>query len=373
MSSGKELKQDARIIFGTDPEIFLTANGKVVGSERVIPPEGVVHHKVPGNYQQGGPSGAVRDGIQVELVVPPTHCRAWLASEICVAFQRLAKKLEGTPFQVSFAQVVDVDKSELEALSKDSRTLGCQPSQNWYEPDAKIGVDPETYTKRSAGGHIHLGLPPHIIAERTKLPPLLDILVGNTSVLIDRDPGAAERRQVYGRAGEFRTPRHGLEYRTLSNFWLRSKELVSLVFGLSRLAVWVLDTSLDPINGWPADHELLATVKKSDIVNAINKNDLDLARKNFEGVSKFIAEHMPKPVEAGLDGPRLDAFNHFIKRIDEKGLDYWFPQTDLLAYWRTVGYSNGWEKFLDHIVTGDTQGLTAKQAYLRSLGYPYDR
>ena len=96
--------------------------------------------------------------------------------------------------------MVEVDKAELDSLSEASRRLGCGPSLNAHDKTASINVDASTYLKRSAGGHIHLGgvhnypyyTPDH-------LATLMDIIVGNTCVMIDRDPNAAERRKVYGR------------------------------------------------------------------------------------------------------------------------------------------------------------------------------
>ena len=69
---------------------------------------------------------------------------------------------------------------------------------------------------------------------------ILDIVVGNTCVIMDRAPSQVERRKVYGRAGEYRLPAHGIEYRTLSNFWLRSYQLTHLVFSLARFAINIL-------------------------------------------------------------------------------------------------------------------------------------
>ncbi len=351
----KKLKTTAKVMFGGDPELFITLDGKVVGSERAIAEDGLNSEFMDSMYSKGQIK-LIRDGVQVELNLPPTYCRSWFAMEVGTALKSLHKhieamKISGKQFEVSFRQVVDVDRAELDALSKESRRLGCNISYNWYSPKATIGVDPDTYTKRSAGGHIHLGLPDNLKPERERLAPILDVLLGNTSVLIDRDLNAAERRLVYGRAGEFRLPRHGFEYRTLSNFWIRSKELVGLVLGLTRLAVYVLDTSTsDGGGGWPADQVLMDLVKLRDIEKAINTNDLTLARSNFEGVKEFIRRHHPnRPAsrhETGVDGSLLEKFDIFIDGIDKDGIEKWFPGSPL-----THGYAGsflaGWENWLE--------------------------
>lgn len=349
-SSRRSVRQQAKIYFGSDPEIFLSLDGKIVGSERALPETGVSNDTLlSGSYTLNAAHEvmAIRDGIQIELNIPPTHCREWLSIELKAAFQTLHAHLLAQPdrkFEVSFRQVVDVDREELKALSKQSRTLGCAPSFNWHDSKATIGVDPETYTKRSAGGHIHLGLPPGIIPDREQLPPVLDILLGNTSVLIDRDPNTAERRKVYGRAGEFRTPRHGLEYRTLSNFWLRDHHLVSLVLGLARLSVYVLDTT---INGeWDAVGELMKMVDVKSCAKAINEGDLALAKENFKGVAEFIRLYHPAG-ETGLNGGNLYQFDRFIKAIDKGGLESIFREEPLQQWLNAKPGGNGWERWLD--------------------------
>lgn len=355
----KLLKTDAKMTFGADPEIFLLSNGQIVGSERAIPEGGVATHEFYSHST--GVAKLVRDGVQVELHLPPTNCREWLSLEIMTTFQRLKGHLANMAandklFEVSFTQVVEVSPEELKSLTPLSRRLGCQPSFNWYSPAATIGVNPDTYTKRSAGGHLHFGLPSHLMPYREKLAPISDVLIGNTSVLIDRDPNAAERRRVYGRAGEFRTPRHGFEYRTLSNYWLRSKELVGLVTGLMRLAVFVLDTSVDEKDGWPADEALMELVNLRDVEKAINENNLELAKANFEAVKVFLHRHLPKSPtktyqEVSLDGEKLASFDTFVRGIDEGGIERWFPEAPF-THWQHCVWLEGWEKFLKRVAAG---------------------
>lgn len=349
-----QLKCDAELWFGADPEIFLSQNGIIVGSERAIPEEGLSAGTAGSYYSIGEEVTLVRDGVQVELNLPPTKCREWLAMEIQLALRALHRKLQkDQKFEISFLPLVEVSAEEIASLTPLSRRLGCAPSFNYYHPNISVGVNPDTYLKRSAAGHLHFGLPPHLIAERERLPPLCDIIIGNTLVLLDRDPAQIERRKVYGRAGEFRSPRHGLEYRTPSNFWLRSKELVGFVTGLMRLTTFVLDTAVAEKGGWPADQALLDLVDLSQIEKAINLNDVDLAKANFEGLKTFLQRHLKvssakKYGEVSLDGAKLHQFDKFIKGIDESGIEKWFPE-DPITHWQHCDWLQGWELFLNDI------------------------
>mgnify|MGYP001164593705 CR=1 FL=1 len=341
-----QLKTNSIFLIGADPEIFIEENGQIVGSEKLIPEEG--------SYA-GEQVKLIRDGVQVELNLSPTHSRNYFAFEIKLAMNHLQELLDVSQrYTVSFREVVDVSTEELASLTPMSRRLGCAPSFNWYSPLAAINVDPETFTGRSAGGHLHFGLPDYMMSERNLLPPLCDIIIGNTSVLLDRDPLAATRREVYGRAGEFRVPRHGFEYRTLSNFWLRSPKLVNLMTGLMRLVVYILDTSIhdEDSGGWEADTELFKLVNLDNVQRAINTNDFKLAKANFEGVKVFLTQHLwdsskCKGGETSLDGKKLSAFNTFIEGIDQGGLEHWFKE-DPMTEWTqemTLTASN-WEHYL---------------------------
>jgi hypothetical protein len=196
--------------FGSDPEAFFERKGQIIGSEKLIPKQGI-------NTRAGR---IVRDGVQFELN-PGSGTVNQLATNIGRLFSAVQRRLDKNPgVSICFDGLVEVSADELASLSPATRILGCMPSQNAYQ-NRPINVDPVLYRKRSSGGHIHIGTRDRKFREqRQRAVYVFDILIGNSTVLLDRDPGAAERRENYGRAGEFRTPSHGLDYRTTSNFWL---------------------------------------------------------------------------------------------------------------------------------------------------------
>lgn len=312
---------------GTDPEIFLKRGDRIIGSERVIPKEGL---------SWGAYAKIVRDGIQAELHPAPCGAAELLCNGLTTCFRALQYHLSVNhpDVKVCWAGVVEVEKSEVDALSPESRILGCAPSRNFYGL-VPMTVDPAKYLIRAAGGHQHIGIKG--IAglflgdadERTSLIPLLDIFVGNTGVLLDRNPAQTERRLMYGQVGQFRLPIHGLEYRTLSNFWLRHSSLVDLMFGMARLAVSVLFETLNgPQN---LEQELIDVVDIKKIMAAIQNNDYVQARENFETIVPFLLKHLPDygfPLNKGS----MDRFRKLTEMIDKKGLDEVFPE-DPMDHW----------------------------------------
>lgn len=326
---------------GCDPEIFFERDGHVIGAERVID-EQLKAQTFSGTTPKDlmNNNAVILDGVQAELNPMPHYCREELGGEISCAFRALRQHLGSQKgVSISMKSVVDVDGKELAALSEKARQLGCAPSKNARDMKATITVDPTTYTKRSAGGHIHLGNTSEwFLRNRDKIVDVMDVVLGNTCVLIDRDPGAAERRQVYGRAGEYREPKHGLEYRTLSNFWLHAYPLMSLVMGLSRFSADIMYTTVsatDPYSsirqyGWDAYTHLMSHIDMDKVAEAINTNNYDLAMSNFKVIRPFLMANLRG--SDGLVPNALDAFEHFAGVIKEKGLKAWFPY-DPVSHW----------------------------------------
>jgi hypothetical protein len=72
---------------------------------------------------------------------------------------------------------------------------------------------------RSAGGHIHV--------ETDQAPDevsrQMDLFLSVPATLMDN---GEERKKLYGKMGAFRPKPYGVEYRTLSNFWIFDEKLI---------------------------------------------------------------------------------------------------------------------------------------------------
>src|SRR5690606_38791590 len=142
----------------------------------------------------------------------------------------------------------------------------------------------------------------------------LDLVVGIPSVLMDRDPSNIERRKLYGRAGEYRLPAHGFEYRTPSNFWLTSYPLMSLVFGLARMAVQMAGSPHYQLYL----REFFSEYSTKEVEHAINSNDFNLAYKIYNSIEKKLISIIPEGRDKGMDdsypirSSTIKHFHHFV-------------------------------------------------------------
>lgn len=360
---------DIRPYLGCDPEFFFKFKGEIVGAEKFIPTKGLTAMQDSRGFGSTQ-SKFIIDGVQAELNPRPDQCRANLANEIAACFKTLYEELKkrGNDVTADFSRIVEISKENLMQLDEKSRMFGCAPSKTIYKTKAGVkiaDVDPTEYRVRAAGGHIHIGTVPFsgyenrieraLTTDHKKTVAMLDLICGNTCVLVDRDPGNIERRKVYGKAGEFRLPAHGLEYRTLSNFWLTAYPLMSMAFGMARLAVQIV---ADP------NHEMLINeftnkVKAKNVRDAINNNDFDLAMDNFSKIENLILELCGTSGGAyPIDKINIKEFYYFISKIQSDGLGYWFKE-DPLMHWVKLkeAHTGG---FYDYLLCEVKKDMVAK-------------
>jgi hypothetical protein len=387
---------------GCDPEFFFENEQHVVGAEKVLPVGGLSAEKRDTSETNTttlkGDGKIIIDGVQAELNPIPNTCRANLGNELSRCFQALKKKLEKTNFKVNVTGMVTVPAKEFKELSEDAKRFGCMPDINAYSgKENKITVDATKCKDRTAGGHIHLGIHStssvingisiksllkkggcfslHDVKDGKEFTPsnvqsklgvprgivqldsdakalqdyktlvkLLDIYLGNLCVLLDTDANNAKRRKIYGKAGDFRLTAYGIEYRTLSNFWLKSYQLFSMVMGISRMCVEMLADAKDG-----NDQDLQATfdaINEADIVNAINNNDTKLAKMNLIRLLPVI-KGMHLSYDYTLSYCHWDKIMYFI----DKGIDHWFKH-DILEHWANLpeGHGTGFESFINNNV-----------------------
>lgn len=83
-------------------------------------------------------------------------------------------------------------------------------------------------------GHIHVGYDNHEPATSIDIIRAMDLFLGLESVVLDTDK---ERRRVYGKAGAYRFKKYGIEYRTLSTFWIENEKLIRWAFNKTQEAI----------------------------------------------------------------------------------------------------------------------------------------
>jgi hypothetical protein len=307
---------------GSDPELFVTDGTDVVPSFVLLD-----------NKDQGS---VTMDGFQVELHPIPSTCRVsggyWIGDSL--SHLRDIAKRKG--LQISFNTAHRISDKTWDSTDDSVKRFGCNPTNSAYSENVDRGNGLRERF-RAGGGHIHID-DASARGNRDELVQLLDIVVGNTLVLIDRDSNNAERRLKYGRAGEYRPKEYGLEYRVPSNFWLRDYVLWSLVAGLIRNALTIRLIGLDK--------EFVGMFDMNKIRDAINNNDYTLALENFEKLSKIYKD---KDIyfSVGVSKFNIDKFTQWATSESPLSHINDGSQDAILNSWPMGGDRAGFEKFIN--------------------------
>jgi hypothetical protein len=241
---------------GADPEVFVQNKEGIIvpicghiGGTKEKPIE--VTQDIINLYgpENGARRGVVAQGIyamQEDNVMLEFNIPAYTESGRFVeSIGRILGYLEASilapkELSIRYGVVDNAFKSELLESFMQSSTIGCNPDFNAYATDGRFqrkafsAVD--FGNRRFCGGHIHVQynqehVPPHIFAQ------FMDVVACLPYLSHDKQRG---RRLFYGQPGLFRIKDYGIEYRTLSNFWLhpkfRERYLQGLAENVLRLA-----------------------------------------------------------------------------------------------------------------------------------------
>lgn len=227
------------LIVGSDPEVFLRAkDNSLVNALQVIPGRKEMPFKTK--------HGSVQpDNILAEFNSRPSRNVLEFVENHKLILSDLEDIIKPLDLHLDFIASALADDELLSDIR--TRVAGCQPDFNVWrciqsEGAFKLAANkPANYWKtnvRAAGGHLHISFDQAdddpSFENRFKFVKALDYALGVPSVIHDPDQ---QRREYYGKAGAFRPkevsredPYNGVEYRTLSNFWLRSEELMAWVY-----------------------------------------------------------------------------------------------------------------------------------------------
>lgn len=261
------LGHTATIISGTDPEIFI-----VNGKDELIPAWDVLPDEDASSKIHGlGKTKRFWDGFQAEFCPVQMVCLQELMENVRNGLSAVLgdARVKHPDAKFSMRSEMFVSPKMLEAADFDKVQFRCTPSFNVYHDPGTEKPDARKYTYRFAGGHLHAGIKRSSDVVIEEIIRALDAIVGVAGVSLAEGMDSPLRRTMYGRAGEFRLPDHGIEYRVLSNFWLCSPAIFHLVFELFRQAIRLAESGMFNLV-WMADPEQIREV--------INNNDVKTAR-----------------------------------------------------------------------------------------------
>jgi hypothetical protein len=209
------------ILIGCDPEVFVKQGGLFKSAHNLIKGDKKNPFKVR--------SGAVQvDGMALEFNIDPAATEDQFVFNVQDVFNQM--KLMVPEYEVVVAHF---DAAYLKQQPAEALELGCDPDYCAWTNDQNPRPDGDR-PMRTASGHIHIGFTdgedindPLLRHRGNIIAKQLDYYLGLPSLIFDKD---VERRGMYGRAGSCRYKPYGVEYRTLSNAWLKSEKSMRWVY-----------------------------------------------------------------------------------------------------------------------------------------------
>lgn len=212
---------------GADPEIFLCNKDKLISVVGLV--DGNKSHPLQVAYLPQGFT-IQQDNVALEFGIPPAGTRADFVQYIRTVMEAGKEHCKGLSYSNKSCAVFDEDQMQ----TAEAHVFGCEPDFNAWTNRINPSPKPPHPFMRSAGGHVHV---------ETTLPPTsvvrnLDLFLGVASVLMDKSGGP--RRKLYGMPGAYRKKSYGVEYRTLSNFWIFDDKLIEWVWNETNRALFAL-------------------------------------------------------------------------------------------------------------------------------------
>ena len=248
------------ILIGADPEFFLrnketglpaSAVGLIGGSK--FEPRRI--------SDQG--EAIQEDGVACEFNCKPS--KDWqelnTSIEYCLDYVKSI-----IPRELEVLETASEEFPAFELTSHAAQEIGCTPDfEAWTGKKNRISSYNNNW--RAVGGHLHLSYPNPTKTTSVEIIKAMDLFLGVPSVILDKD---TQRKILYGKAGAYRMKEWGVEYRTLSNFWIFNKQLVK----------WAYENSIKSVEFVLAGKKVsnFLTTNQEEIIACINNSDKSLAR-----------------------------------------------------------------------------------------------
>lgn len=248
------------LAIGSDPEGFLyDRENKPVSSVGLIGGS-----KWEPRYFEEEGFAVQEDNVSVEFNIPPCSTR-----EELILVMRKAKELVNTvlPKGLELRFIASELFTDKQLDNEQAQLFGCEPDYCCWT--AEVNPKPNNKTNlRSCGGHLHVSYEEENMDTSLGLVKFMDLYLGVPSIVLDPD---TRRKTLYGKAGAFRFKVYGIEYRSLSNFWVANDELIGWVFDQTQKAI-------DAFNKYG-----VRFLEKEDlylqIVECIDNNNVSLAKE----------------------------------------------------------------------------------------------
>lgn len=243
---------DTEVILQSNTGTLISAIGKIGGS-KLFP------RKTKHGYVQ-------EDNVLAEFNINPADSEKEFIKNTLDILDDLREIITPLDLSINISPTGWFEKNQLDhPLAMEA---GCEPDYDAWNVSVNIPPELMNTTMRSCGGHLHISFDRanETDMSRINMIRVMDLVAGVPSIFMDDN---AERRKLYGKAGchrpkmmDYGHPYDGVEYRTLSNFWIKDTQSIGWAFRAAKRAVENYDELLEYSNSY-----------KDKIISAINSTN----------------------------------------------------------------------------------------------------
>ncbi len=262
------------VLIGADPEVFVGRNGQVLSAIGLIGGSKSEPLRVDAGALQ-------EDNVLLEYNIDPAASLAEFSYRIKHVLSQGVDSLSRFQLEVQASLSSHIyDDETFSALPDAAFVFGCEPDYNAWSCMENVFPQDVNPKLRTAGGHIHIGyshLEKVTMEKSEDIIRMCDIVLGIPSVLMDRDD---RRKQLYGKGGAMRYKKYGPEYRSLSNFWIFSDELIAWAYAQAVRAYedkGNLQAYCDALGGGDEIQRIINTNDKAAAARAVGILGLEVA------------------------------------------------------------------------------------------------
>lgn len=216
-------------LIGTDPEFFLSEDGNPKSAHGLVPGNKAEPYKLD--------KGACQlDGVAVEFNIEPASSASEFATNVETVLRQV-RQIIPNKYKFLIKPYVQFNMAHWRTIPAEFKALGCDP--DYASLHGRVGLQNQVRDPgnlRTGSGHIHLGWTEgadinDIVHQSDALYVAQRLFFWTEPVryLWDTD---TTRHYYYGGQGAFRPKPYGVEYRGLSNAWLKYPDLYEYIYNL---------------------------------------------------------------------------------------------------------------------------------------------
>lgn len=218
---------------GCDPEVFVRDQN---GFRSIIETIGGTKEYPRPLHVLGNGFCVQEDNVAMEFNIPAASSKEEFITSIVKArlfLDQLVRDQYGW-FMSQESAAIFPDEELQHPMAK---VFGCDPDYNAWTQRTNPRPKAADARLRSCGGHVHVGAE-LTTDQKWELGQAMDFYLGVPSVLMDE---GEMRKQLYGKAGAMRIKPYGMEYRTLSNFWIFDQTKIGWVYDQTARALTAIE------------------------------------------------------------------------------------------------------------------------------------